>query len=660
MSDAIVSHLREDRQFLPSDAFRARAGVASKEAYTDLYRRSLEAPAEFWREATADLRWRKAWSVFQQGEGGAATFFTDGLVNVSESCLDRHLDSATKHKAAIVWEGEPGDVRVITYAELHREVVRLAAALVDLGVKAGDRVAVYMGMVPEAAAAMLACARIGAVHSVVFGGFSSEALRDRINDCGAKVLLTQDGAWRRGSVVPLKAMADKAAESCPGLARVLCLRRIDSHDKCPITMTDGRDLDWQTTLDAPRSPEAVALSRTPPAFDAEHPLFILYTSGSTGKPKGLVHTSGGYLSGAHVTAKHVFDMKPTDLYWGTADVGWVTGHSYIVYGPLSVGASCFMYEGAPNAPDPSRFWRMIERHGITILYTAPTAIRAFIRWGDSHVTKHDLSSLRLLGSVGEPINPEAWMWYRRVIGGDRCPIVDTWWQTETGSILITTLPGAVTTKPGSAGLPMFGVVPSVVQESGAPCAANEGGKLLIDRPWPSMARTIWGDHERYLATYWNAVPGKYLTGDGARIDHDGYTWVVGRIDDVLNVAGHRIGTAEIESALVGHPAVAEAAAVGRPDELKGQALVVFVTLKSGQVAGPEMRTALAEHIDKEIGKFARPDAIRFADALPKTRSGKIMRRLLRDVAVGAESKGDTSTLEDLAVLAALRGGKDDE
>jgi acetyl-CoA synthetase len=361
-----------------------------------------------------------------------------------------------------------------------------------------------------------------------------------------------------------------------------------------------------------------------------------------------------------VTAKFVFDLKPTDLYWCTADVGWVTGHSYIVYGPLAVGATCFMYEGAPNAPDPSRFWRMIERHGITILYTAPTAIRAFIRWGDHHVTKHDLSSLRLLGSVGEPINPEAWIWYRRVVGGDRCPIVDTWWQTETGSILVTTLPGAVPAKPGSAGLPMFGVVPRIVKESGEPCHANEGGKLLIDQPWPSMARTIWGDHERYLATYWNAVPGKYLTGDGARTDADGYTWVVGRIDDVLNVAGHRIGTAEIESALVGHPAVAEAAAVGRPDELKGQALVVFVTLKTGQKAGPELKAALAEHIDKEIGKFARPDAIRFADALPKTRSGKIMRRLLRDVAVGAESKGDTSTLEDLSVLATLRGSTDDE
>jgi acetyl-CoA synthetase len=660
MSDAIVSHLREDRQFLPSDAFRTHARVSSKESYERAYRESLVDPAAFWREAMSDLVWRKPWSTFQEGDAGAATFFSDGTLNVSESCLDRHLDSPRKHKAAIVWEGEPGELRVMTYAELHREVLRLSAALIDLGVKAGDRVAIYMGMVPEAAAAMLACARIGAVHSVVFGGFSAEALRDRINDSGAKVLLTQDGAWRRGSVVPLKAMADKALENCPGLTHVLCVKRIASQEKCPVSMKEGRDHDWHSFLDAPRSPEARALAEHPPAFPAEHPLFILYTSGSTGKPKGLVHSSGGYLAGAHVTAKYVFDMKETDLYWCTADVGWVTGHSYIVYGPLSVGASCFMYEGAPNAPDPSRFWRMIERHGITILYTAPTAIRAFIRWGDEHVTKHDLSSLRLLGSVGEPINPEAWMWYRRVIGGDRCPIVDTWWQTETGSILITTLPGAVAAKPGSAGLPMFGVVPSVVKDSGAACAANEGGRLLIDRPWPSMARTIWGDHERYLATYWEAVPGKYVTGDGARIDHDGYTWVVGRIDDVLNVAGHRIGTAEIESALVGHSAVAEAAAVGRPDELKGQALVVFVTLKSGQVAGPAMKASLTEHIDKEIGKFARPDVIRFADALPKTRSGKIMRRLLRDVASGTESKGDTSTLEDLAVLATLRGGKDDE
>ena len=660
MTDAIVSLLREDRQFLPSDSFRAAALVNSKEAYATLYERSLAEPANFWREATDALVWRQPWTVFQEGTGGSSTFFTDGKLNVSESCLDRHLKTPNAHKAAIVWEGEPGEVRVLTYRELHREVVRLAAALLDLGVKPGDRVAVYMGMVPEAAAAMLACARIGAVHSVVFGGFSSEALRDRINDSGAKVLLTQDGAWRRGGVVPLKAMADKAVENCPNLAHVICLRRIDSPAKCPIVLREGRDHDWATLLAAPRSVEASSLAKTPEAFSAEHPLFVLYTSGSTGKPKGLVHTSGGYLAGAHVTAKFVFDLKPTDLYWCTADVGWVTGHSYIVYGPLSCGASCFMYEGAPNAPDPSRFWRMIERHGITILYTAPTAIRAFIRWGDEHVVKHDLSSLRLLGSVGEPINPEAWMWYRRVIGGDRCPIVDTWWQTETGSILVTTLPGAVMSKPGSAGLPMFGIVPSLVTEAGEPCAANEGGKLLIDAAWPSMARTIWGDHERYLDTYWRAVPGKYLTGDGARIDQDNYTWVIGRIDDVLNIAGHRIGTAEIESALVGHPAVAEAAAVGRPDELKGQALVVFVTVKSGQTAGPELRAALTEHIDKEIGKFARPDAIRFADALPKTRSGKIMRRLLRDVAAGNESKGDTSTLEDLSVLAALRGGKDEE
>jgi acetyl-CoA synthetase len=660
MTDAIVSRLREDRRFAPSVRFRAEALLGSKDEYERLYRESLERPEAFWREATEELVWRKPWSTFRSGDAGESRFFEDGTLNVSESCVDRHLAGAGCHKAAFVWEGEPGEVRVVTYAELHREVVRLAAALVDLGVRAGDRVAVYMGMVPEAAVAMLACARVGAVHSVVFGGFSAEALRDRINDCGAKVLLTQDGAWRRGAVVPLKAMADAAASSCAGLEKVLCLRRIDDAAKCPVELRAGRDLDWHAYLDAPRTPEARAIAEHPPAFAAEHPLFILYTSGSTGKPKGLVHTSGGYLAGAYVTAKFVFDLKPTDLYWCTADVGWVTGHSYIVYGPLAAGATCFMYEGAPNAPDPSRFWRMIERHRITILYTAPTAIRAFVRWGDHHVTKHDLSSLRLLGSVGEPINPEAWMWYRRVVGGDRCPIVDTWWQTETGSILVTTLPGAVPAKPGSAGLPMFGVTPRVVKEGGEACRANEGGKLVIEQPWPSMARTIWGDHERYLATYWSALPGKYLTGDGARTDEDGYTWVVGRIDDVLNVAGHRIGTAEIESALVGHPSVAEAAAVGRPDELKGQALVVFVTLKSGHAAGPALKTSLAEHIDKEIGKFARPDAIRFADALPKTRSGKIMRRLLRDVAAGAESKGDTSTLEDLSVLAALRGTSDDE
>jgi acetyl-CoA synthetase len=661
-SDRIESRLKEERRFQPSPAFVDRARLSSHHAYGALYRQSIEEPDVFWREQTIDLSWRTPWSTFCEWNVDARTararFFLGGRLNVTESCLDRHLSTARRTKAAIIWEGEPGDTRTLTYFELCRQVVRAAAALADLGVKAGDRVAIYMGMVPEAVVAMLACARIGAPHSVVFGGFSSEALRDRINDSGAKVLLTQDGAWRRGNVVPLKKMADAALEQTPSIEKVVVLRRIGSNE-APVVMAEGRDVWWDDWL--ARTPTAANLekAKNPQAFDAEHPLFILYTSGSTGKPKGVLHTTAGYLAGAHVTTKYVFDMRDEDVYWCTADIGWVTGHSYIVYGPLSCGATCVMYEGAPNFPDWARFWSIIERHGVSVLYTAPTAIRAFIRAGEEWPNKHDLSSLRLLGSVGEPINPEAWMWYHRVIGGERCPIVDTWWQTETGAIMLTTLPGAVFTKPGSTGLPFFGVEIGVVKDRGEPCEASEAGKLVIRKPWPSMARTLWGDDERYFKTYWDVIPSVYFTGDGARRDDDGYFWVVGRIDDVLNVAGHRIGTAEIESALVSHPAVAEAAAVGRPDDLKGQALVVFVTLKQGQKAGRELKEALAAHIDKEIGKFARPDSIRFSDALPKTRSGKIMRRLLKEVAAGGETKGDTTTLEDLGVLAKLRAGDEE-
>ena len=657
MSDRIESRLKEERRFPPPASFSAHARIASHAAYASMYRQSLDEPEVFWREQTADLVWRQPWKAFSEWKLPKARFFVGAKLNVSESCLDRHVKTAHRTKAAIVWEGEPGDVRTLTYFELHREVVRLAAALLDLGVKAGDRVAIYMGMVPEAAVAMLACARVGAAHSVVFGGFSSDALRDRINDCGAKVLLTQDGAWRRGSVVPLKKMADAALEQTPTIEKVVVLRRI-GHEREPVQMKDGRDVWWEDLLTRAPSTASLAKAKSPEAFDAEHPLFVLYTSGSTGKPKGVLHTSAGYLVGAHVTAKYVFDLRDDDVYWCTADVGWVTGHSYIVYGPLSCGATCLMYEGAPNFPDWARFWSIVERHGVTILYTAPTAIRAFIRAGDEWPKKHDLTSLRLLGSVGEPINPEAWMWYQRVIGGERCPIVDTWWQTETGSILLTTLPGATYTKPGSTGLPFFGVDIAVVKDRGERCGPDEGGKLVIQKPWPSMARTLWGDDERYLKTYWDVIPDVYFTGDGARCDPDGYFWVVGRIDDVLNVAGHRIGTAEIESALVSHPAVAEAAAVGRPDELKGQALCVFVTVKSGQKADKELKSALTAHIDKEIGKFARPDTIRFTDSLPKTRSGKIMRRLLKDIAAGGETKGDTTTLEDLSVLAKLRADEE--
>ena len=658
MSDRIESRLKEERRFHPSAAFSAHARVSSHHAYEAMHEQSLDEPEVFWREQTADLTWRTPWKTFAEWNLPKAKFFVGAKLNVSESCLDRHIHTARRTKAALVWEGEPGDSRTLTYFELHREVVRTAAALADLGIVPGDRVAIYMGMVPEVAVAMLACARLGATHSVIFGGFSAEALRDRINDCGAKVLLTQDGAWRRGNVVPLKAMADTALAQTPSIERVVVLRRIGSGD-APVVMKEGRDVWWEDWLGRPASAASLARAKTPEAFDAEHPLFILYTSGSTGKPKGVLHTSAGYLAGVHVTSKYVFDLRDEDMFWCTADVGWVTGHSYAVYGPLSCGATSFMYEGAPNFPDWGRVWSIVERHGVSILYTAPTAIRAFIRAGDEWPKKHDLSSLRLLGSVGEPINPEAWMWYHRVIGAERCPVVDTWWQTETGSILLTTLPGAIFTKPGSTGLPFFGVDIEVVKDRGEPCGPSEGGKLVIKRPGPSMARTLWGDDERYLKTYWDVIPGVYFTGDGARRDEDGYFWVVGRIDDVLNIAGHRIGTAEIESAIVSHPAVAEAAAVGRPDELKGQALVVFVTVKSGQKAGRELKEALALHIDKEIGRFARPDTIRFADSLPKTRSGKIMRRLLKDIAAGGETKGDTTTLEDLSVLATLRAGDEE-
>ena len=658
-SDRIESRLKEDRRFPPSQAFIDRARVTSHAAYEAMYRKSVEEPEEFWREEMQDLVFREPPKAYLEWNLPKAKFFVGAKLNITESCLDRHLATGARTRAAIVWEGEPGEIRTLTYFELHREVIRLAASLSDIGVRPGDRVAIYMGMVPETAIAMLACARIGATHSVVFGGFSADALQSRINDLGAKVLLTQDAAYRRGNLVPLKNMADEALAKAPSIEKCIVFKRVGHERGAAITMKEGRDVYWDDFVSRTPSDAAQALAKSPPAFDAEHPLFVLYTSGSTGKPKGVLHTTAGYLAGVHVTTKYVFDLRDGDLYWCTADVGWVTGHSYIVYGPLSCGASCMMYEGAPNWPDPGRFWDIIERHGVTILYTAPTAIRAFIRWGDDWPNKRDLSSLRLLGSVGEPINPEAWTWYHRVVGGGRCPIVDTWWQTETGSIMLATLPGASYGKPGSTGLPMFGVVPAVVRDRSEPCAPNEGGKLILKSPWPSMARTLWGDDDRYFRTYWDQMPGVYFTGDGARRDEDGYMWVVGRIDDVLNVAGHRIGTAEIESALVSHPAVAEAAAVGKADDLKGQALVVFVTLKGGQAATQDTKNKLTEHIDKEIGKFARPDQIRFTDSLPKTRSGKIMRRLLKEVASGAtETKGDTSTLEDYSVLAKLRSDEE--
>ena len=650
---AIEASYSETRQFEPHPEFVARARVRSREDYEKLYRESLESPETFWKREAAELVFRTPWHTLHQWDLPHSKWFIGATLNVTESCLDRHLATEVAKKPAIIWESEPGESTILSYEELHRKVVEFTAALRKLGVVKGERVAIYMGMVPEVVVGMLACARLGATHTVVFGGFAADSLRDRINDCQAKVVLTQDGAYRRGNVVELKSTVDKAVEQTPSVEKVIVFRRL-GQEKAPIELKPGRDIDWYEAV-AGAEPEH---GREPEIVDAEHPLFILYTSGSTGKPKGVLHTTAGYLKGAYLTTKYVFDLQPDDVYFCTADVGWITGHSYIAYGPLANGATCVLYEGAPNQPDWGRLWNIIDKHRVTILYTAPTAIRAFIRQGNEWPAKADLSTLRLLGTVGEPINPEAWIWYYEQIGKKRCPIVDTWWQTETGSIMLTTLPGAHVTKPGSAGLPFFGVEPAVVTSSGEPVPDGQGGLLVLKRPWPSMLRTVWGDDDRYQKQYWSDIPGAYFTGDGAYRDADGYYRVVGRIDDVLNVSGHRIGTAEIESALVAHPAVAEAAAVGRPDELKGQALVVFVTLKPGHSPDEAMKKALGEHVAKEIGKFARPDVVRFAESLPKTRSGKIMRRLLKDVAAGREVQQDTSTLEDLNVLAKLRSAEE--
>jgi acetyl-CoA synthetase len=645
---AIETHSTESRWFEPSRDFVSKARLQSEADYQRLYQESLESPQTFYERETSQLVFRKRWTQLRSTQLAHCRWFEGAQLNVTESCLDRHLATEQRDVPALIWESEPGQTRTLSYVELHAKVVRLAAALRSMGVNKGDRVAIYMGMVPEAVVAMLAAARIGAPHTVVFGGFAAEALQGRINDCGAKVVLTQDGAHRRGALLALKATVDEALKDAPSVEKVLVFRRL-GHDVLPIEMREGRDLEWETVL-AEADPEQGGAE----IVEAEHPLFILYTSGSTGKPKGVLHTSAGYLTSAHLTSKYVFDLQASDVYWCTADIGWITGHSYVVYGPLSNGATCLMYEGAPNFPDWGRFWQIVEKHKVTILYTAPTAIRAFIRQGPAFPEKYDLSSLRLLGSVGEPINPEAWVWYYKHIGKERCPIVDTWWQTETGSILLTTLPGVHRMRPGATGLPFFGAVPEIVNQAGEPVAAGQGGLLVFRQSWPSLLRTLWGDDQRFEAQYFSDVPGAYFTGDGARRDADGYFHVVGRIDDVLNVSGHRIGTAEIESALVSHPAVAEAAAVGRPDELKGQALVVFVTLKPTTLPTDATKHVLLEHVAHEIGKFARPDEIRFAEGLPKTRSGKIMRRLLKDIAAGRPSQGDVSTLEDLSVLAKLQ------
>ena len=643
-SGRIESVLDEQRKFEPSAEFRAAAHIGSLEEYERIYRESVEQPEKFWAGIASELHWFKKWDRVLEWDAPWAKWFAGGQLNLSYNCLDRHVQGPRKNKAAIVWEGEPGEVRTLTYQQLHRKVQKFANVLKSRGIQKGDRVAIYMGMSPELAIAMLACARIGAPHSVVFGGFSANALVDRIHDSQAVAVISQDGSFRRGSEVKLFPAVEEALRSCPSVKNVIVYKRTGT----TINMTAGRDHWWHDLMEA--------ASDVCPAepLDSEHPLYILYTSGTTGKPKGVVHTTGGYSVATYITTKWVFDLKEEDTYWCTADIGWVTGHSYIVYGPLQNGATTVLYEGAPNFPEPDRFWQMIDKHQVNIFYTAPTAIRTFIKWGNEWPKKHRLTSLRLLGSVGEPINPEAWMWYREVIGGNRCPIVDTWWQTETGHIMISPLPGAIATKPGSATRPIPGVVPEIVTLDGEPVPAGSGGYLIIKKPWPGMLRTIYGDPDRYVRQYWSQIPGAYFTGDGARKDSDGYYWIMGRVDDVINVSGHRLSTMEVESALVAHEAVAEAAVVGRTDDIKGQSICAFVTLEKGRTPTPELKDELKKWVTKEIGALARPDDIRFADVLPKTRSGKIMRRLLRELAGGGEIKGDTTTLEDIGVLAKLR------
>ncbi|HEY2775522.1 MAG TPA: acetate--CoA ligase [Candidatus Binatia bacterium] len=643
MADNIESQLQESRVFAPPASFAATARVGSADEYTEMRRQAAADPEAYWSSIASELTWFQPWTKVLDWKPPFARWFDGATTNLSFNCLDRHLSGPHRTKTAILWEGEPGETRKLTYEELHREVCRFAGALRALGVQKGDRVGIYMPMVPELPVAMLACARIGATHSVVFGGFSADSLRDRCNDAKTKVIVTADGGYRRGSVLALKGIVDEAAAQCPSVEHVVVLKRAGN----AIEWKPGRDVWWHDVVETATPADAEPV-------EAEHPLFILYTSGTTGKPKGVVHTTGGYMVQAFHTTRMVFDLKDDDVYWCTADCGWVTGHTYLVYGPLLNGATAVMYEGVPNFPAPDRFWSIIEKHRITILYTAPTAIRSFMRWGDEHPKKHDLSSLRLLGSVGEPINPEAWMWYRETIGGDRCPIVDTWWQTETGGIMVSPLPGAVATKPGSCTIPLPGIDIDIVDADGRSCDANQGGFLVIRQPWPGMLRTVYGDPDRYVQNYWSRFGNMYFAGDGARRDEDGYLWVMGRIDDVMNVSGHRIGTMEVESALVGHPTVTEAAVVGRPDELKGEAIAAFVTLGPGQKASKELEAELKAWVGKEIGSFAKPDDIRFTDSLPKTRSGKIMRRLLRDIAAGRESSGDTTTLEDYTVLARLR------
>ena len=647
-SGQIDTVMKESRLFPPPKEFAEKARIGSEEEYEKLWKEAADDLEGFWGKMAGELHWFQPYDKVLQWDEPVAQWFVGGQTNVSYNCLDAHLGTHREDKVALLWEGEPGDTRKLTYKQLHEEVCKCANVLKKLGIRKGDVVAMYMPMVPELAVAMLACARIGAVHSIVFGGFSAEAIADRNNDASAKLQITADGGWRRGKQLPLKTNVDVALEKSPTVEKCIVLKRVG----CDVEMKEGRDFWWHELME-----DASADCAAEP-MDAEAPLFILYTSGSTGKPKGVMHTTAGYNLYVKKTTEWVFDVRDEDVYWCTADIGWITGHSYIVYGPLAAGATTLLYEGAPNWPAEDRFWEIVEKYNVSIFYTAPTAIRAFIKWGDEHVEKHDLSSLRLLGTVGEGINPEAWMWYHTKIGGERCPIVDTWWQTETGGIMMTPLPGATTTKPGSCCKPLPGIVPEIVGEDREPVATGSGGWLTIAKPWPGMLRGIWGDDPRYKAQYWSHVPGKYLCGDNARQDEDGYFWIMGRIDDVLNVSGHRLSTIEIESAMVSHPSVAEAATVGRPHDMKGEAVAVFVTLTSGYEPNDELHKELKLHVRKEIGALAVPDDIHFTAALPKTRSGKIMRRLLRDIAVGRETVGDTTTLEDYSVLAKLRS--DDE
>ncbi len=641
----IDSTLDEQRSFEPPAEFSRKAQIKSLAEYEALYKESVEQPEKFWARAAEELHWFKKWDKVLEWKAPWAKWFVGGQINLSYNCLDRHVQTARKNKAALIWESEPGEVRTYTYQQLWKEVQKFANVLKTLGVRKGDRIAIYMGMTPELPIAMLACARIGAPHSIVFGGFSANALVDRIHDSQAVAVVTQDGSYRRGAEVKLFPAVEEALKSCPSVKHVVIYKRTGT----AINTTEGRDHWWHDLMakasdDCPAEP-----------LDAEHPLYILYTSGTTGKPKGVVHTTGGYSVGTYLSTKYVFDLREEDTYWCTADIGWVTGHSYIVYGPLQCGATSLMYEGAPNCPEPDRFWSIIDRHQVNVFYTAPTAIRTFVKWGDEWPKKHKMQSLRLLGTVGEPINPEAWMWYREVIGHNRCPIVDTWWQTETGSIMITPLPGAIATKPGSATRPFFGVAPEIVTMEGKPVPLGSGGYLVIRQPWPAMLRTIYGDPDRYVSQYWSQIPGgTYFTGDGARKDKDGYFWIMGRVDDVLNVSGHRLSTMEVESALVAHEKVAEAAVVGRPDDIKGQAISAFVSLEHGVEPTMALKEELKKWVAKEIGSLAKPDDIRFTDTLPKTRSGKIMRRLLRELASSGEVKGDTTTLEDFGVIAKLK------